>query len=78
MHKLKFLQIGNKLIGAINGVVMVEFTEDGFFNNGPVYYFGVIAIRCMMHSKLLFRNLKVYNQSKFKTEQHINVAAKNQ
>ncbi|MBC7722812.1 MAG: DUF1961 family protein [Pedobacter sp.] len=72
-HKLQFLQVGNKLVGAIDGTIMVEFTDDGFSNNGPVYDFGRIAIRCMLHSKLLFRNLKVYNQSKFKTEQLINI-----
>ncbi len=74
-HKLQFLQIGNKLTGAIDGVIMVEFEDDGFSNNGPVYDFGRIAIRCMLHSKLLFRNLKVYNQSKFTTERLINSTA---
>lgn len=64
-HKLQFLQQGNKLTGAIDGVVMVAFTDDGFTNNGPVYDFGRIAIRCMLHTKMLFRNLKVYNQAKF-------------
>ncbi len=76
-HKLQFLQIGNKLVGAIDGLIMVEFTDDGFSNNGPVYDFGRIAIRCMLHSKLLFRNLKVYNQSKFKTTEFINTVQKN-
>lgn len=71
-HKLQFLQIDNKLVGAIDGIIMVEFKDDGFSNNGPVYDFGRIAIRCMVHSKLLFRNLKVYNQSKFKTVEIIN------
>jgi len=60
-HKLQFLQIGNKLVGAIDGIIMVAFTDDGFSNNGPVYDFGRIAICCMLRSKLLFRNIKVYN-----------------
>lgn len=67
-HKLQFLQIGNKLTGAIDGKIMVTFTDDGFTNNGPVYDFGHIAIRCMLHSKLEFRNLKVYDRSKFVIE----------
>ena len=71
-NKLQFLQIGNKLIGAINGVVMVEFTDNGFINNGPVYNAGRIAIRCMIHSKMLFRNLKVYNRDQFKVGKKIN------
>jgi len=70
-HKLQFLQIGNKLTGAIDGVIMVEFTDDGFTNNGPVYNYGRIAIRCMLHSKLLFRNLRVYNRASFTIEKLI-------
>ena len=64
-HKLQFLQIGNKLVGAIDGVIMVEFEEDGMVNSGPVLTSGHIAIRCMVHTKMLFRNLKVYNRSQF-------------
>jgi hypothetical protein len=71
-NKLQFLQIGNKFIGAINGIVMVEFTDNGFINNGPVYNAGRIAIRCMIHTKMLFRNLKVYNRSQFKVVKNIN------
>jgi hypothetical protein len=71
-HKLQFLQIGNKLIGAINGIVMVEFTDSSFINNGPVYNAGHIAIRCMLHSKMLFRNLKVYNKSQFLEVKKVN------
>lgn len=67
-HKLQFLQRGNKLIGAINGIIMVEATDNGFTNNGPVYNFGRIAIRCMLHSKMLYRNLRVYNKAQVKTE----------
>ena len=63
-HKLQFLQIENKLVGAIDGIIMVEYSDDGFTNNGPVYDFGRIAIRCMLRSKMVFRNLKVYNREK--------------
>ena len=67
-HKLTFLQIGNHLTGAVDGIKMVEFTDNGFNNNGPVYNFGRIAIRCMLHSKLVFRNLRVYNHNDIKIE----------
>lgn len=62
-HKLQFLQRGNKIIGAIDGIILVEGTDDSFINNGPVYNTGHIAIRCMIHTKMLFRNLKVYNRN---------------
>jgi len=71
-YKLQFLRIDNKLLGAINGTIMLAFTGDGFNNNRPVFDFGRIAIRCLLHSELLFRNLKVYNQSKFITEKLLN------
>jgi len=71
-YKLQFLRIDNKLLGSINGTIMLAFTGDGFNNNRPVYDFGRIAIRCLLHSELLFRNLKVYNQSKFITEKLLN------
>lgn len=64
-HKLQFLQIGNRLVGAIDGSIMFECTDDGTINNGPVLDFGRIAIRLMLHSKMVFRNLKVYNRAKF-------------
>ena len=53
------------MVGAIDGVRMVEFEEDGMVNSGPVLTSGHIAIRCMVHTKMLFRNLKVYNRSQF-------------
>ncbi len=61
-HKLQFIQTNSKLIGAVDGIIMVEFTDTGLTNNGPVYDFGRIAIRCMLRTKMLFRNLKVYNK----------------
>ncbi|MFP5040889.1 DUF1961 family protein [Parasediminibacterium sp. JCM 36343] len=67
-HKLQFLQIDNKLVGAIDGVVMFDCTDDGFTNNGPVLDFGRIAIRCMLRSKMVFRNLKVYNKQRIETK----------
>ncbi len=61
-HKLQFLQCGNKIIGAIDGVIMIEAMDNSFTNNGPVYNFGRIAIRCMLKTKMKFRNFKVYNR----------------
>ena len=71
-HKLQFLQIENKIVGAIDGIIMVAATDNGFSNHGSVYNFGHIAIRCMLHSKMLFRNLKIYNRTPLKTETFLN------
>lgn len=70
-HKLQFRQIGNKIVGAIDGKIMFECTDDGFINNGPVLDFGRIAIRLMINSKMVFRNLKVYTRPTFETDQVI-------
>ena len=67
-HKLQFLQIGDKLIGAIDGQIMVE-AEDNTSTNGAVYDFGRIALRSMLHTKMLYKNLKVYNRKTFETKQ---------
>jgi hypothetical protein len=62
-HKLQFLQIGNKITGAIDGVIIINATDDWKSNSGSVYSFGRIAIRAMVRTKMLFRNLKVYNRN---------------
>lgn len=64
-HKLQILQIGNKIVGAIDGKIIIEAEDNGFINNGAVYNFGRVAIRCMVRSKILFRNLKVYNRNEY-------------
>ncbi len=66
-HKLQLIQRGNHIMGLMDGKLMVETTDNGFSNHGPVLNTGHIAIRLMLHSKLLFRNLKVYNKSNIKT-----------
>jgi hypothetical protein len=67
-HKLQYLQVGNRLIGAINGIVMVDVLDNGLGSSGAVFDFGHIAIRCMLNTKMLFRDLKVYNRAKIDRE----------
>lgn len=62
-HKLQFLQIENHIIGAIDGKIVIDAYDDPFANQGPVLNFGRIAIRCMIRTRLVVRNFKVYNQS---------------
>ena len=64
-HKLQFQQIGNKIIGAIDGRIMIDSEDNGFNGNGPVYNFGRIAIRCMVRTNMVFKNLKVYNRNEY-------------
>ncbi len=62
-HKLQFLQIENHLVCAIDGKVVLDIYDDPFENNGPVLSCGRIAIRCMIRTRLMVRNFRVYNQS---------------
>jgi hypothetical protein len=61
-HRLEYLQQGNRIQGALDGILMFDVTDDGFRGNGPVYRHGHIAIRCMFRTHMLFRNLKVMNR----------------
>ena len=61
-HKLQIVQIGGKIRGAIDDKILLEFEDNSRTNTGCVLNYGHIAIRCMVHSALLFRNLKVYTE----------------
>jgi hypothetical protein len=58
-YKLEFLQEGARIRGAIDGVTVIDYTDNGFDNNGPVLTHGHIAIRCMMRTDIVIRNLQV-------------------
>lgn len=62
-HKLQFLQIEDHLQCVIDGKIVLDMYDDPFQNHGPVLNCGRIAIRCMIRTKLLVRNFRVYNQS---------------
>ncbi len=61
-HKLQIVQIGGKVRGAIDGKVLLEFEDNSRTNTGAILNYGHIAIRCMVHSALVYRNLKVYTE----------------
>ena len=61
-HKLQIVQIGSKVRGAIDGKVLLEFNDNSRTNSGCVLNCGHIAIRCMVHTKMVFRNLKVFTE----------------
>lgn len=58
-YRFQFLQEGNRIRGAIDGVTVIDALDNSFDNNGPVLRHGHIAIRCMMQTDMLFRNLCV-------------------
>lgn len=61
-HKVQFLQEGAHLRCIMDGMVVIDCVDNAFSNSGPVLNFGRIAIRCMVRTKVIFRNLKVFNK----------------
>lgn len=62
-HKLQLLQIEGRVRGAIDGKVLLSFDDESHTNTGCILNYGHVALRVMLHSKMLFRNLKVWNQA---------------
>ncbi len=62
-HKLQLVQQGGVLRGAIDGKVLLEINDSSRTNTGAILNYGHVAIRCMVHSKMLFRNLKIYTEA---------------
>ncbi|VGO19057.1 DUF1961 family protein [Pontiella sulfatireligans] len=58
-HRLEYLQIGGKITGAIDGEIVIEATDSPTAGTGGILQAGYIAIRCMIRTSMLFRNLKV-------------------
>ena len=64
-HTLEFLQEGERLRGAIDNLQIFDVRDSPNTNNGPILNCGRIALRCMIRSKILYRNLEVWNRSQF-------------
>lgn len=60
-HKLQMVQRGGTILGAIDGKILLDINDSSRNNSGAILNFGHIAIRCMVHSSVVFRNLKVFN-----------------
>jgi hypothetical protein len=61
-HKAQIVQHEGKIRGAIDGKILLEIDDNSFINTGTILNYGHIAIRCMLHTSIVFRNLKVYTE----------------
>ncbi|MBC8012461.1 MAG: hypothetical protein H7067_20470, partial [Burkholderiales bacterium] len=68
-HKAQLVQSGGKIRGAIDGKILLEINDSSRNNSGCILNFGHIGLRCMVHSAMVFRNLKVYTDKLPFTEQ---------
>ncbi len=61
-HKAQIVQQDGKIRGAIDGKILLEIDDNSRTNTGCILNCGYIAIRCMVHTGMVFRNLKVYTE----------------
>lgn len=47
---------------AIDGKILLEIDDISRTNTGGILNYGPIALRCMVHTSMVFRNLKVYTE----------------
>jgi len=62
-HRLEFLHVGERLVGALNGLIVFDVVDNPHTNNGPVFRRGRFGIRCMRWTDMTFRGLKVSQPS---------------
>lgn len=58
-YRLDFFQCGESITCAIDNRVIIQARDSAFDNNGPIFRQGRIAIRSMVNTRMLIRNLAV-------------------
>lgn len=66
-YRLEWLQEGTRLRAAVDGTTVIEATHNSFDNNGPVFSDGHVALRRMMRTDVLLRNLRIRTRPLFRT-----------
>ena len=63
-YRLRFIKMGHRLIGSIDGKKVFDIKDDPAVNNGPVLNYGRIGIRQMYQTSMRYKNLVVYEKKK--------------
>jgi hypothetical protein len=61
-HQLVFHQDGACLTGSIDGETVLEARDDPFFGQGPIYNSGRVALRSMLRTDIVIKNMKIWNR----------------
>lgn len=61
-HKLQLVQSDGKIRVPIDGKILLEIDDNSRTNTGCILKYGHIALRCMVHTAMVFRNLKVFTE----------------
>jgi hypothetical protein len=62
-HKLQYLQEYGHIRCVLDNDVVIDVKDNAFDNNGPIFNFGRIAIRCMITTDLLVHNFGVWTRA---------------
>jgi len=62
-YRLRFVKVGPRLHGSIDGKTVFDVRDEPFQNHGPVYDFGRIALRQMYKTRMRYRNLVVHTRN---------------
>ena len=65
-HRIEFLQEGAHIRGIVDNIVVIDTYDNSFVHNGGIYNFGRVAIRCMIRTILMVRDLEVRTRPRFK------------
>jgi len=60
-YKIRFIKIGNRLHGSIDGKTVFDVTDE-VNNNGPVFNSGRVVLRQMYHTAMRYRNFAIYRK----------------
>ncbi|MDC7233205.1 MAG: DUF1961 family protein [Spirochaetales bacterium] len=66
-YKIEFLQEGRRLRCVVDGVTVMDTEDSSYTGQGPVLHNGHIALRFMMRTNVMIRNLCVRNKELFNT-----------
>ncbi len=61
-HRLRFVKVGRRMHGSIDGRTVFDVTDDPLANNGPVLNFGRLGLRQMYKTTMRYRNLSVHTR----------------
>jgi hypothetical protein len=61
-HRLRFVKMGCRLHGSIDGRTVFDVKDDPLANNGSVLNFGRIGLRHMYNTAVRYRNLSVHER----------------
>jgi hypothetical protein len=60
--KIRYIKIGNKLFGSIDGKTVFEIEDNAYDNNGPVLNSGRVVLRQMYNTAMRYRNFMIYQR----------------